>query len=78
MTAQDQPLTIIRHDHEGGVIPDFHPPVWLGESVLRDRSGRRHPHGMTRFARVICNNPGCKFEALVDAEAVVAQVGDAP
>lgn len=61
---------VLRHDHEGGDIPDYHEAVWLGENVVRDRRGRPHRHGYTRFAKVICNNPGCKYLALVNAEAV--------
>lgn len=64
---------VLRHDHEGGEIPDYHEPIWLGDHVLRDRRGRPHRHGWTRFARVICNNPGCRYEALVSAEAVARQ-----
>lgn len=64
-------FVIIRHDHGEGKIPDFHEPVWLGESVMRDRSGRPHRFGFTRFARVICNNPGCPFEALVSEGSIV-------
>lgn len=63
---------VVRHPHTGGDILGYHENVWLGEHVLRDRRGRRHRHGWARFARVICNNPGCQFEALVNAETVAA------
>lgn len=65
---------ILRRDHKGGDIPDYHEPVWLGHQVWRDTAGRPHPHGRTRFAVVSCNNPGCQYEALVNAEVVVAAV----
>jgi hypothetical protein len=62
---------ILRADHDDeGDIPDYHAAVWLGDSVIRDRAGRPHRHAGTRFARVICNNPGCGYEALVNAEIV--------
>ena len=66
---------IVRHGHDGGDIPDYHEPVWLGESILRDAYGRPHRNAWRRFARVVCNNPGCPFEALVNAEAVTALIG---
>lgn len=65
---------IVKHDHKGGVIPDYHEVVWLGDSVYRDRIGRRHPHGWTRFAQVRCNNPECQYEALVAADVVAGLV----
>lgn len=61
---------IVRHPHGEGSIPDYHEAVWLGDSVVRDRAGRSHKHAFTRFAVVICNNPGCPFKALVNAEVV--------
>lgn len=65
---------VIRSAHGGGEIEDYHEPVWLGRQVFRDSRGRPHQHGRTRFAVVVCNNPGCKYEALVNAEAVVLGV----
>lgn len=62
---------VIKRDHQGGDIPGYHEPVWLGHIVFRDSAGRPHQHGRTRFASVVCNNPGCKYEALVNAEVVV-------
>lgn len=67
------PGVLIKHDHEGGEIPDYHENVWLGDSVLLDRIGRKHRNGYTRWAVVICNNPKCKFKALVNAEVVTDQ-----
>jgi hypothetical protein len=65
-------VLVQRHPHNKGEIPDYHEPVWLGDTVHRDRAGRPHPNGRTLFARVICNNPGCEFEVLVNAEVVAA------
>lgn len=69
------PRMVLRHDHGEGDIPDYHEPIWLGDSVLRDRRGRPHRNGQTRWALVRCNNPGCPFEALVNAEIVVRATG---
>lgn len=71
LAAAGRPGVIIKREHGGGEIPDYHDPVWLGGSVNRDKLGRRHPHGWTRFVVVRCNNPGCKYEALINAEEIV-------
>lgn len=65
---------VVRHEHEGGEIPDYHQWVWMGDSVLRDKAGRPHRNGWRHFAVVRCNNPGCLGEVLVDAEEIAALV----
>ncbi len=59
--------------HKGGTIPDYHEPVWLGGSVQRDSLGRRNVHGYTRWLRIVCNNPDCEFEALINPEAALRE-----
>ena len=63
---------IIQKQHKGGEIEDYHEPVWLGWSEQLDTLGRSNNNGWTRWAVVVCNNPGCEFRALVNAEVVVA------
>ena len=64
---------IVRHGHEGGDIPVYHEPVWTGSSAIRDRKGRPHRNAGTTFAVIVCNNPGCAFEALLDVEGVIRE-----
>lgn len=68
---------LVLREHEGGDIPDYHEAIWLGDTVVRDARGRSHRHAGTRFAVVICNNPGCKFHVLINAELVAAVAADA-
>jgi hypothetical protein len=63
---------VVRRAHSDLDGDTYHEPVWLGESVLRDRLGRRNRHGSTRWVVVVCNNPKCVYEALVNVEAVCA------
>lgn len=62
------PVVRVRSEHTDLGEDAFHQVIWTGESVLLDFLGRRHPHGRWPWARLICNNTDCAFDAVLFVE----------
>lgn len=75
MTAQQGPSFPLKvklevpHNDE-----NWHQWICLGEYVMRDTIGRKHPRGHWRWMVVQCNNTECKAQAIFSLGQVEDEV----